>query len=56
MKHIKILTLAALACSLGAAALELPEQLRDHAVLQQQADAKLWGWAAPGATVTATPS
>ena len=28
MKHIKILTLAALACSLGAAALELPEQLR----------------------------
>ena len=39
MKHIKILTLAALACSLGAAALELPEQLRDHAVLQQQADA-----------------
>lgn len=37
-------------------ALELPEQLGDHAVLQQQSDAKLWGWAAPGATVTVTPS
>ena len=37
-------------------ALELPEQLGNHAVLQQQSDAKLWGWAAPGATVSVTPS
>lgn len=37
-------------------ALELPEQLRDHAVLQQLSDVKLWGWAAPGATVSVVPS
>lgn len=40
----------------GLSALELPAQLGDHAVLQQQCDAKLWGWASPGATVTVTPS
>lgn len=40
----------------NASALELPDQLGNHAVLQQNADVKLWGWAAPGATVIATPS
>lgn len=49
--------LAAAFMSCGAInALDLPEQLGDHAVLQQQSDAKLWGWAAPGAKVTVTPS
>lgn len=40
----------------GASALELPEQLGDHAVLQQLSSAKLWGWARPGATVVVEPS
>lgn len=48
--------MAAIAVGPTAGGLELPEQLGDHAVLQQQSNAKLWGWAAPGATVTATPS
>lgn len=59
MKYINSLSLALLALGFSATsirALELPEQLGNHAVLQQQADAKLWGWAAPGATVTVTPS
>lgn len=37
-------------------ALELPDQIGDHAVLQQNSNAKLWGWARPGAKVTATAS
>lgn len=40
----------------GVSAIELPDQIGDHAVLQQQSDAKLWGWAKPGAKVTVTPS
>lgn len=58
MKFNKIaIALAALAiASQGASALELPDQIGDHAVLQQKSNAKLWGWAAPGAKVTATPS
>lgn len=39
-----------------AAAFELPEIIGHHAVLQQQARAKLWGWAKPGATVSVTAS
>lgn len=39
---IRILTLAAAAAGCQASfALELPDQLGDHAVLQQQSDAKL---------------
>lgn len=58
MEMINKLAAAALiaAASTSAVALELPEQIGDHAVLQQQSDAKLWGWAKPGATVTVTPS
>ena len=58
MEMINKLAAAAIiaAASTSAVALELPEQLGDHAVLQQQSDAKLWGWAKPGATVTVTPS
>lgn len=55
----KIALYIALAAAFGAqtaVALELPDQIGDHAVLQQKSQAKLWGWAAPGATVTATPS
>ncbi len=57
MNTKRFLNLTCLLCAaLAAQALELPEQLRDHAVLQQKTDALLWGWAAPGAKVTAEPS
>ena len=53
----KLTVLAAIAlCIPSMHALELPEQIGDHAVLQQQSDAYLWGWAKPGAEVTVTPS
>ena len=45
---------------LGALALgakvKLPALVGDNMVLQQQANARLWGWAAPGATVRVTTS
>lgn len=54
---IKIAILAALMSTWNClSALELPEQLGNHAVLQQLADVKLWGWASPEAMVSITPS
>lgn len=45
---------------LGALALDakvkLPALVSDDMMLQQQTDARLWGWAEPGATVRVTPS
>ena len=45
---------------LGALALDakvkLPALVSDNMLLQQQTDARLWGWAEPGATVRVTPS
>lgn len=38
------------------AKVELPEIISDNAVLQQNSEAKLWGWAKPGANVKITPS
>ena len=38
------------------AAVELPDIVSSNAVLQQNSNARLWGWAAPGASVTVTPS
>lgn len=38
------------------ATIELPDIISDNMVLQQQSDARLWGWATPGATVTVKPS
>lgn len=60
---MKYLTMAALAAILAAgltqnieAKVELPDIFSDHAVLQQNADARLWGWAKPGSAVSVTPS
>lgn len=36
--------------------LRLPHIIGDNAVIQQNSDAAFWGWAAPGARVTAAPS
>lgn len=43
-------------CAVSAKAFELPEIVSDGAVLQQQADARLWGWTMPGTPVMVTPS
>lgn len=50
------LILATTLATLSAPALELPDIVSSNAVLQQQADARLWGWTDPGRTVTVTPS
>lgn len=53
----KSILLAALAFGAAfqsqAGALRLPSLISDHMVLQQGVPARIWGWAAPGATVTA---
>ena len=52
-----ILALVLLGIGLAASAkIQLPPQVGDYMVLQQQTGARLWGWADPGATVTATVS
>jgi len=57
MKRL-ILTMTALAMmALSAQAkVRLPHLIGDNMVLQQQSEARLWGWARPGSTVTVTPS
>ena len=47
----KFLFAASLVAALTAQAVELPDVMSDNAVLQQQSDARLWGWAKPGDTV-----
>ncbi|MCM1356187.1 MAG: sialate O-acetylesterase [Staphylococcus sp.] len=40
----------------ASSAVELPDIISDNAVLQQNSEVKLWGWAKPGLTVTVAPS
>ena len=54
-KTLTILALAALTIS-AQAKVRLPHIICDNMVLQQQTDARLWGWAAPGKTVKVTTS
>lgn len=42
--------------TLAAQALELPSIIGNDMMLQQQTEARLWGWAKGGSTVTVTPS
>ena len=42
--------------ALSANAIELPEIIGDNMVLQQQSEAKLWGWAKPGNKIVASVS
>ncbi len=49
--------MVSLAVALSAQAkVRLPHLIGDNMVLQQQTDARLWGWAKPGKTVTVTTS
>ena len=54
----KILFIAAFAAlSLGTQAkVKLPHLIGDNMVLQQQTEARLWGWAKPGQTIKVTTS
>ena len=54
----KILTILVLsALTIGAQAkVRLPHIICDNMVLQQQTDARLWGWTQPGKTVKVTTS
>ena len=46
-----------IALTIGAQAkVRLPHLISDNMVLQQQTDARLWGWAEPGKTVKVTTS
>lgn len=52
-----ILSLLATGIPVGMEAkIDLPDIISSNAVLQQNSDARLWGWAKPGSTVTVTPS
>lgn len=51
-----VLYLALLCLCLPSRALELPEIIGPHAVLQQQSAVKLWGWATPGTEVSVNVS
>ena len=47
---------AAAMCTLSANAVTLPDIVGDGMVLQQNADARLWGWSSVGADVKVTTS
>lgn len=49
-KTLSILALSVLAINIGAK-VKLPHIICDNMVLQQQTEARLWGWAEPGKTV-----
>lgn len=52
-KQNMLILLAAMAMPLGAGAvIELPDIVGDNMVVQQNSDARLWGWATPGSTIT----
>lgn len=56
MKRSIILTLCLAMLTLSGSALELPEQIGSNMVLQQQTQARLWGWAKGGSSIQVIPS
>ncbi len=56
MKRIFLLISLFAAWTATQAALRLPALIGDHMVLQQQSQARLWGWATPGSTVRVSAS
>ena len=55
-KNLTILALASLMTVSAQAKVRLPHIICDNMVLQQQTEARLWGWAKPGKTVKVTNS
>ena len=56
MKKLAISLMAAALCLGAQAEVRLPAIIGSNMVLQQNAEASLWGWAEAGATVTVRPS
>ena len=56
MRRYFVTCLAALLVSVAIGRIRLPHLIGDNMVLQQQTEARLWGWSAPGGTVTVTTS
>ena len=56
MKKTLIVAALAILSSTAQAKVRLPHILGDNMILQQQTDARLWGWAKPGRTVKVTTS
>ena len=56
MKKILILTVLTILVTNIQAKVRLPHIIGDNMVLQQQTEARLWGWAKPGRTVMVSTS
>ena len=56
MKKTMIAAVLALLVTTAQSKVRLPHILGDNMILQQQTDARLWGWAKPGRTVKVTTS
>ena len=56
MKKILIMMVLVAQAFSAQAKVRLPHLIGDYMVLQQQTDARLWGWAKPGKTVTVSTS
>ncbi len=55
MKKSILIVSAMMTSLIASAAIELPEIFSDNMVLQQQSDARLWGWSSPKATISVKP-
>ncbi len=56
MKRTILFTAAALASSAAMAEITLPDIVGDNMVLQQNTEARIWGWASPGSEIEAMAS
>ena len=54
MKKLLAITAIAILAMGSQAKVRLPHLIGDNMVLQQQTDARLWGWAKPGKTIKVT--
>jgi len=55
-RFLSLSTLAGLLAAAAVAEVRLPALFSDHAVLQQDSEVAIWGWAAPGERVEVQPS
>ncbi len=56
MKKFLIGGMVVLTAMASKAEIKLPDIISDNMVLQQQSDARLWGWSTPGAVISVTPA
>ncbi len=56
MKKTFLIILSSILASSVFASVKLPSIFSDNMVLQQNAEARFWGWASPGEKISITPS